>query len=1537
MTYTLQLLHANDLEGGVEALGRAATFAAIEDALDGTFANSITISAGDNYIPGPFFSTAADFSMGGTLSAALGRYYQELLGEDLAAQGLTIDAGRGAGRVDISIMNVIGFDASAVGNHEFDPGTTAFSEIIQSEGGDGVIEWIGATFPYLTSNIDFSADGALGGAFTSEILTSDSYNESAADLAAGVATADIAPSTIIVENGERIGVVGATTQLIETISSTGGAQETTGGVNDMAALAAVLQPVIDTLIAEGVNKIILTSHLQQIALEEELATLLHGVDIIIAGGSNTLQADETDTLLDGDTADRGYPVMGTDADGNPVVIVSTDGEYSYLGRLVVEFDDNGVIDPDSIDATVSGAYAANDEVLLETVGTVTGALNVATSEAQQVHDVADGAANGAFSMFVDGNVLVVEGSFEDVGTLQDVSPEGVDAEGNPIDAIHLHTGAAGTNGGVLRALTVSDNGDGSGSYEGRFLLTDAELADLEAGNVYLNIHTSDQPAGLLRGQLPGADALGDVAPTASAAIGLSTAADIVSDLTQAVTDIVEARDAIVYGYHEVFLDGRRGTVRTEESNLGNLAADAALEAARNADASVDISMRNGGGIRAEIGGSDNAGLNEGDGVLSQLDVENSLRFDNSLALVTLTPQALLMLLEHGVADTDTAAGNTPGRFPQISGMRFSFDETQPAQVLATDAEGNYIMDPATGMPQVEVVGSRVQTVALVDPATGADIIIVEDGELTAAAPATVRMVTLNFLVDNNGDGYPFQELATDIAYVTDNGSTTADGEAGNLLGEQQAFAEYFQSHHGTEDTAFGTPELDIANDTRIVQLAQNGGIDAITLDVPDSTVEITRLGQLESGETELFTGGSEVVSTDNGMAYVTNGAQDRIDVFDLSTQALVTSFDLSVIADFDGVQSVAVSNGLIAAAVAREAGDGSAMNGVIALFDTDGTLLNTVEVGNLPDMVTFTPDGSAILVANEGEPTGGSNPAGSVSIIRGLADPATASATTLGFDAFDGSEEALRAQGILLEPGVSVSADVEPEYIAVSPDGSVAWVTLQEANAYAVIDMATNAITEIRSFGVIDRSLPENALDASNRDGAINLQNYDNLYGMRQPDAIASFETGGALYFVTANEGDARDDTEARVNDLDLDPSAFPNAELLQDNEVLGRLHVRTDLGDTDGDGDYDELYHYGSRSFTIYSADGTIVFDSASMLSRLIAEIRPDLFNQDEGDFDDRSDDKGVEPEAVAVGEVEGRMMLFVGLERDNGVFVFDISDPSAPDYVNYIDSEASGNISPETIAFIPAEESLTGSAQILVAYEGDGNTAIYELDDITVQTGTAGADRLLGTSENDRLSGLDGADTLNGGEGDDLIFGGSSEADLSDVVYAGAGDDSVSGGAGNDRIFGMEGDDQLSGDAGADFLAGQSGNDVVSGGALGDTLYGNAGNDFLNGGFGNDQIHTGAGQDRVYHSGHAGHGTDWIADFSTEDTLIFGGAATSAADFLVQTAATAGAGNDGIDEAFVTHVPTGQILFALVDGAALDEISLTIAATGETFDLLA
>ncbi|MFC3613219.1 calcium-binding protein [Lutimaribacter marinistellae] len=225
----------------------------------------------------------------------------------------------------------------------------------------------------------------------------------------------------------------------------------------------------------------------------------------------------------------------------------------------------------------------------------------------------------------------------------------------------------------------------------------------------------------------------------------------------------------------------------------------------------------------------------------------------------------------------------------------------------------------------------------------------------------------------------------------------------------------------------------------------------------------------------------------------------------------------------------------------------------------------------------------------------------------------------------------------------------------------------------------------------------------------------------------------------------------------------------------------------------------------------------------------------------------------------------------------------------------------------------------------------------------GLGGADRLIGLDGDDTLEGGTGPDTLNGGNGNDIIIGGldGHEQDQRNVIYAGAGDDRAEGGGGNDQIFGQEGNDTLSGGFGADELQGQEGNDVVTGGALSDLVYGGAGDDFVNGGFGHDRINGGAGADRFFHLGVADHGSDWVQDFvaAEGDLLVFGGTARRD-QFQVNfdhTATSDGdrSGDDSVQEAFVIYRPTGQILWALVDGEGQDAINMQIGS--EIFDLMA
>ncbi|WGF87791.1 phytase [Marinivivus vitaminiproducens] len=466
---------------------------------------------------------------------------------------------------------------------------------------------------------------------------------------------------------------------------------------------------------------------------------------------------------------------------------------------------------------------------------------------------------------------------------------------------------------------------------------------------------------------------------------------------------------------------------------------------------------------------------------------------------------------------------------------------------------------------------------------------------------------------------------------------------------------------------------------------------------------------------------SEIVDYAKGKIYVTNGNLDRIDIFSLAHADQVGAIDLTELDGFSGVQSVSVSHGLVAAAVSIENREvalppsigGTATvpsNGIVAFYDAKThDLIRTVEVGNLPDMLTFSKDGKTLLVANEGEfntdSETDSNPAGSVSIIS----TEDFSVRTVDFAALDGFEDEARAAGIRVAPGVSAALDMEPEYVALSPDESRAYVTLQENNAIAVIDVASANLVDILPAGTVDHSAAGNEIDPLD-DGVINLRGYSDLVGLRMPDGIVSFEIGGETYFATANEGDGRGDApefdEARVGDLLEEGLIDPSV----DTDGLERLAVSAVDGDTDSDGDIDVLNAFGGRSFTIYDAEGAVVYESGSELGRLIADVARERFQDDEGTAEEnRSDAKGVEPEAIEVGEIDGDTFLFVGMERDSGIAVLNVSDPTAPALVEYIDGFASEDIAPEGLEFVPATDA--EDALLLASYELSGTTVAYRL----------------------------------------------------------------------------------------------------------------------------------------------------------------------------------------------------------------------------------
>ncbi|PRW56875.1 alkaline phosphatase isoform A [Chlorella sorokiniana] len=357
-------------------------------------------------------------------------------------------------------------------------------------------------------------------------------------------------------------------------------------------------------------------------------------------------------------------------------------------------------------------------------------------------------------------------------------------------------------------------------------------------------------------------------------------------------------------------------------------------------------------------------------------------------------------------------------------------------------------------------------------------------------------------------------------------------------------------------------------------------------------------------------------------------------------------------------------------------------------------LLASFPVGSLPDQIEFSKDCKTILVSNEGEPSGYGpgyvDPEGSVSIIRlkstwswGVGVQVTGKVTTANFRAWNGRRAELEAQGVKLNgPGASVAQDLEPEYTTFSEDERIAFVSLQENNAIATLDVASGRITAIHGLGFKDHSLAANAMDASDKDKAINIARWP-VSGMFMPDELKSFKVNGQTFVVGANEGDARDwpgfEEEGEVKAANLSSSVFPNAAALEDPAALGRLTIvggRNKLNDPNGDGKYERILSYGARSFSIWRLDKpqrkqpqalTRVYDSGSLLETISAAQLPALFNS-EGTTDSkdkRSDNKGPEPEGVAIGPCGAgsrRRCLFLTTERLGAVFVFDISNPYAP-----------------------------------------------------------------------------------------------------------------------------------------------------------------------------------------------------------------------------------------------------------------------------------
>ncbi|MDM1311368.1 alkaline phosphatase [Acinetobacter indicus] len=571
------------------------------------------------------------------------------------------------------------------------------------------------------------------------------------------------------------------------------------------------------------------------------------------------------------------------------------------------------------------------------------------------------------------------------------------------------------------------------------------------------------------------------------------------------------------------------------------------------------------------------------------------------------------------------------------------------------------------------------------------------------------------------------------------------------------------------------------------------------VDPTPNTIELSKIGAYQSG---IFAeSAAEIPAYDaaSKRLFVVNAQAGVLDVLDLSQPnqpVKIAEIQVHDIAEGAEVNSVAVHNGIVAIAIQAAV---KTDPGYVALYQAkDLSKLAHVQVGALPDMLTFSPDGQTLLVANEGEPSDDYqvDPEGSISVIQ-LSNLTAPVVRTADFKAFNGQEAALRAQGVrIFGPNATAAQDFEPEYITVSQDGKTAWAALQENNALAKIDVVNAKVLAVYPLGFKDHGLDGNGMDVSDADGvdgtgSIKIQTWANVRGLYMPDAIASFDVAGKTYIVTANEGDARawgedtpeyfnndtskgfveewrvkhlvhadgfsrrlgDDLPAHLSQLakgaELNPDNFGycgatagNAGDCRKDHLLGRLNITWTEGyQKNADGTpklnergnlvYDHLYSFGARSVSIWTENSAqngleLVWDSGDDFEQYIAEHHPEIFNanHEEAGMDNRSDNKGPEPEGVTLGQIGSKTFAFIGLERAGGVMVYDVSTPSAPSFVQYLNSREmsasteqielgqAGDLGPEGLVFIAAKDSPNGQPLLVVGNEVSGSTAVYQLN---------------------------------------------------------------------------------------------------------------------------------------------------------------------------------------------------------------------------------
>jgi hypothetical protein len=478
------------------------------------------------------------------------------------------------------------------------------------------------------------------------------------------------------------------------------------------------------------------------------------------------------------------------------------------------------------------------------------------------------------------------------------------------------------------------------------------------------------------------------------------------------------------------------------------------------------------------------------------------------------------------------------------------------------------------------------------------------------------------------------------------------------------------------------------------------------------------------------TNSCEVIAYDPGTQrlFTTSGIEGYVDITDFSEPSspkLIRSLNMN---SYGSVTSLAVHNDLL---VVASPNVNPQLAGSVIVLSIDGTPIKQFVVGVQPDMITFTPDGKKVLIANEGQPSldYSIDPEGSVSIIdisKGIQNTSQNDVKTLDYTAFNSQAATLISQGIRkTKTSSTLSQDFEPEYITVDENSQKAWVTLQENNGIAEINLVNQTITSIFPLGTKDYSISGNGIDASDNNQVIAIANWP-VKAYYIPDAIANYTAQGKRYLVIANEGDEKEyinlneRTTVGASTYVLDSIRFPHRNQLKKNHMLGRFRVTNLNGDANGDGVFEEIYCVGSRSFSIIDANTrNVVFDSGDdfeMITSSLSSISP-IFNADNENntLKSRSRAKGPEPEGITIAEIEGRTYAFTTLERVGGIMAYDITNPSQVRFVDYANSRNintyAGDHGPETIIYIPPTKHNKNRSYLAVANEISGTISIFEV----------------------------------------------------------------------------------------------------------------------------------------------------------------------------------------------------------------------------------